>query len=61
MEKWITPGKTDVTDEFIRYVRPLIGDKWPGVPMENGLQRFAKFKPVFADKKLKEYKPEAYE
>jgi len=60
-EKWITPGKTDVTDEFIRYVRPLIGDKWPGVPMENGLQRFAKFKPVFADKKLKEYKPEAYE
>ncbi len=59
-EKWIASCRTDVTDEFIRYVRPLTGDKWPEVPMENGLQRFTKFKPVFADKKLKEYLPEAY-
>ena len=59
-EKWITSGRTDVTDEFIRYVRPLTGDKWPEVPMENGLQRFTKFKPIFADKQLKEYLPEAY-
>lgn len=60
-EKWITSDRIDVTDEFIRYARPLTGDKWPEVPMENGLQRFARFKPVFTDKKLKEYKPEAYE
>lgn len=60
-EKWITSGGTDVTDEFIRYVRPLTGDKWPEVPMENGLQRFTRFKQIFADKKLKEYLPEAYE
>jgi len=59
-EKWITSGRTDVTNEFIRYVRPLTGDKWPEVPMENGLQRFTKFKPIFADKQLKEYLPEAY-
>ena len=58
-EKWITKSKTDVSDEFISYLKPLIGDDWISVPMINGLQRFARFKPVFADKKLPAYKPEA--
>jgi 6-phosphofructokinase 1 len=57
--QWISPCKTDVTDEFIRYCRPLIGDDWPSVPIVNGLQRFARIEPVFADKKLPEYTPEA--
>jgi ATP-dependent phosphofructokinase / diphosphate-dependent phosphofructokinase len=59
-EKWIAPGRTDVTDEFIAYARPLIGDDWVSVPIVNGIQRFARFKPIFADKKLPSYEPEAY-
>jgi 6-phosphofructokinase 1 len=59
-EKWISKSGTDVTDDFLNYVRPLIGNDWPSVPMVNGIQRFTKFKPVFAEKKLKSYLPEAY-
>lgn len=58
--EWLTDNKIDVTDDFIRYARPLIGEEWPQVPIENGLQRFSRFKPVFADKKCAEYVPEAY-
>ena len=47
-------------DEFLNYVRPLIGDDWPSVPLIDGRQRFTKFKPVFAEKKLDKYLPEAY-
>jgi len=56
---WIAPNKTDVTDDFIRYAKPLLGDDWVSVPMINGIQRFTKFEPVFADKKLKDYQLEA--
>ncbi|MBE0653635.1 MAG: diphosphate--fructose-6-phosphate 1-phosphotransferase [Bacteroidales bacterium] len=58
--KWITKGGTDVTDDFLDYVRPLIGEDWVSVPMINGRQRFTRFKPVFAEKKLVNYLPEAY-
>ncbi len=59
-EKWISKSRVDVSDDFLDYVRPLIGNDWPSVPLVNGIQRFTKFKPVFADKKLKSYLPEAY-
>lgn len=59
-EKWITSDRVDVTNEFLDYVRPLIGEDWVSVPVINGRQRFTKFKPVFAGKKLKEYIPQAY-
>ncbi|MFH0736461.1 MAG: diphosphate--fructose-6-phosphate 1-phosphotransferase [bacterium] len=59
-DKWITKNKYDVTDEFVNYVRPLIGEDWVSVPVINGMQRFAKFKQVFAEKKLNDYIPEAY-
>jgi ATP-dependent phosphofructokinase / diphosphate-dependent phosphofructokinase len=58
-EKWISESRYDVTDEFLKYVRPLIGEDWPSVPMINGRQRFARFEMKFADKKLAGYKPEA--
>ncbi len=58
-EKWISPDRVDVTDEFMAYVRPLIGEDWVSVPVINGIQRFARFKKVFADKKLPDYTPEA--
>ncbi|HCE44628.1 MAG TPA: 6-phosphofructokinase [Lentisphaeria bacterium] len=56
---WITNDKSDVTDEFVAYARPLIGEDWASVPVVNGRQRFARLKPVFADKKLPKYVPEA--
>ena len=59
-EAWIAPSGTDVTDEFVRYARPLIGDSWPTIPLINGLQRFARIAPIFAEKKLASYVPEAY-
>jgi len=59
-DKWISKSRFDVTDEFLNYVRPLIGEDWVSVPLVNGRQRFTNFKPVFADKKLPAYTPEAY-
>ncbi|MBX2976860.1 MAG: diphosphate--fructose-6-phosphate 1-phosphotransferase [Ignavibacteriaceae bacterium] len=59
-EKWIMKNRIDVTDEFLSYVRPLIGEDWVSVPMINGRQRFTQFKPIFAEKKLPNYTPEAY-
>lgn len=59
-EKWLSGDRTDVTDDFVDYARPLIGEDWPKVPVENGLQRFTRFKPVFADRKCSAYTPEAY-
>ena len=56
---WISENKIDVTDEFLNYVRPLIGEDWISVPLINGLQRFARLKPIFAEKKLPTYKLEA--
>jgi ATP-dependent phosphofructokinase / diphosphate-dependent phosphofructokinase len=54
-ESWITPNRVDVTDDFVRYARPLIGEDWASVPVVNGRQRFARFKPIFAEKKLPEH------
>ena len=58
-ENWIAKNRYDVTDDFIKYVKPLIGEDWVSVPMINGLQRFTKFKPIFAEKRLQNYVPEA--
>lgn len=54
---WITKDGLDVTDDFINYAMPLIGDGWPEVPIENGLQRFARFEIKLVDKKLPHYIP----
>jgi 6-phosphofructokinase 1 len=60
-DKWISQSRYDVTDEFIAYALPLIGEDWPSVPMINGRQRFAQLDMKFADKILPVYKLEAYE
>ena len=52
---WLTESKIDVTDEFVRYAKPLLGEDWPSVPLVNGRQRFTRFKKVFAEKNLPEY------
>jgi 6-phosphofructokinase 1 len=53
--EWIAPNGIDVTDDFLRYAQPLIGEDWASVPVINGRQRFARFKPIFAEKKLPAY------
>jgi 6-phosphofructokinase 1 len=57
---WIAKSRIDVTDDFVRYVRPLIGEDWPSVPLEGGIQRFARIEKKFAEKKCKAYVPQAY-
>ena len=57
---WITPNRIDVTDAFIAYAKPLIGETWAQVPLEGGLPRFTRFAPVFAAKKCAPYEPQAY-
>ncbi len=59
-EAWIAPSRTDVTDDFVRYARPLIGDGWPAVPLVDGRQRFARLEPIFAAQNLEPYLPQAY-
>jgi len=54
---WITEDGLDVTDDFIRYAQPLIGEDWPELPLVGGLQRFARIDPVPVAKKLPKYTP----
>jgi len=58
--KWITPNRIDVTDDFVGYARPLIGDSWPTIPLVDGRQRFARLHKIFASQKLPGYVPQAY-
>ena len=54
---WITPDGLDVTDDFVRYAAPLIGEGNPDIPLEGGLQRFARFDARFVDRLCKPYVP----
>lgn len=56
-KSWIANGGTDVTDDFIKYAKPLIGDGWPEIPIENGIQRFARLNQNIIDKKASDYIP----
>jgi 6-phosphofructokinase 1 len=57
---WVAPSGIDVTDDFVRYARPLIGDGWADVRLEGGLQRFARLRISFVEKKLPPYVPVRY-
>ena len=57
--EWITDCGTDVTDDFLKYCRPLIGDGTPSVPIIDGRIRFAKLEKIYADQKLDKYIPQA--
>ncbi len=56
-QAWISPDGLDVTDDFIDYARPLIGESWPAIRLEQGLQRFARLKLNFVEKKCPPYVP----
>ena len=57
---WIAENRFDVTDDFVRYARPLIGEDWVSVPVVNGRQRFARLAPILAEKRCKAYTPQAW-
>jgi len=56
---WILPSGSDVSTDFIRYAKPLVGEDMLTLPMISGRQRLTRFEPIYADKKLPEYIPEA--
>ncbi len=57
---WLTPSRIDVTDDFLDYAMPLIGEDWVSVPTVKGLPRFARIARAFAPRKLPEYVPQTY-
>jgi 6-phosphofructokinase len=59
-KNWISASGNDVTDEFLAYARPLIGEDWVSVPLVNGRQRFARLRPSFVQRKLPAYVPQAW-
>jgi 6-phosphofructokinase 1 len=59
-KEWIAKNRIDVTDDFVNYARPLMGEEWVSVPLQGGLQRFARLKPIFAPTKCAQYIPQAY-
>ncbi|MFV2066382.1 MAG: diphosphate--fructose-6-phosphate 1-phosphotransferase [Pirellulales bacterium] len=56
---WIVPNGTDVTDAFVDYCRPLLGEEMVTLPMVDGRQRLTQFEPLFASPRLPSYVPQA--
>jgi 6-phosphofructokinase 1 len=56
---WIAESGCDVTDEFVRYCKPLVGEGMISLPMVDGRQRMTRFRELFADQKLDKYQPQA--
>lgn len=57
--EWIDPSGCDVTDDFVRYAKPLLGGEMISLPVVDGRQRMTRFRPIFAEKKLAGYVPQA--
>ncbi len=58
-KQWIAENGHDVTDDFIRYAKPLIGEDMVNLPMVDGRQRMTRLQPIYAEKKLPPYVPQA--
>ena len=56
---WIAENGYDVTDDFVRYARPLVGEDMISLPIVDGRQRLARLEPIYATKRLAPYVPEA--
>lgn len=56
---WIADSGCDVTDQFLAYARPLVGEGMLSLPMIDGRQRMSRLKPIFAKQKLAKYVPQA--
>ena len=58
-KEWITANGRDVSDEFLQYATPLIGEEMVSLPMIDGRHRLTRFAPIYAEKKLSDYVPQA--
>jgi 6-phosphofructokinase 1 len=58
-KSWITENGFDVTDDFVRYCQPLVGEGMVSLPMVGGRQRLTEFEPKYAEQKLAVYQPQA--
>jgi 6-phosphofructokinase 1 len=58
-KEWISENGFDVTDEFIKYAKPLVGEGMVSIPMIAGRQRMTRLEPIFASQKLEKYLPQA--
>ena len=58
-KEWITADGCDVTDDFVKYCKPLVGQEMLTLPMIDGRQRLTRFAPLYAEKKLDAYVPQA--
>ncbi len=57
--QWISTSGYDVTDEFIRYAKPLVGEDMLTMPLVDGRFRMTRFQPLYATQKLPQYVPQA--
>lgn len=55
---WITPAGNDVTDEFVKYAMPLLGEGMVSLPMIGGRQRMTRLEKIYAPQKLPAYVPQ---
>ena len=58
-KQWITPSGCDVTDDFVRYAKPLLGSDMLTLPAVDGRQRMTRFAPIYAEQKLPKHVPQA--
>ncbi len=58
-KNWITADGCDVTDDFLAYAKPLLGEGMLSLPMIDGRQRMTRLEPMFAKRKLDKYVPQA--
>ncbi|MBM4005394.1 MAG: diphosphate--fructose-6-phosphate 1-phosphotransferase [Planctomycetes bacterium] len=56
---WISASGYDVTDDFVRYAQPLVGNEMVSLPMIGGRQRLARLQPLMVTRKLPDYVPQA--
>ena len=57
--EWISESGLDVTDDFVEYALPLLGEEMLALPMEKGRQRLTRLQPIYARQSLPPYVPEA--
>jgi 6-phosphofructokinase 1 len=55
--EWISKSGIDVTDDFIDYAMPLIGEEMYPIPLKHGLQDFAVLGNQITEQKLPSYIP----
>ncbi|MBI3839120.1 MAG: diphosphate--fructose-6-phosphate 1-phosphotransferase [Planctomycetia bacterium] len=56
---WIAKNGCDVTDDFVRYAKPLVGEEMLNMPLVDGRFRMTRLEPIYATQKLSPYVPEA--